>query len=133
MDSNYTYAAILDFSDKDTIDITFPAFDGATCAEKDENYIEAAQDWLASAIMDAEDAGEEIPADISPEKIALSKKQKLVYVNVWMPYHRSKVKETYVKKTLTIPAWLDVLAKQNSVNFSETLVQALKTKLGLEK
>jgi len=131
MESNYTYAAILDFSDKDAIDITFPAFDGMTCATPEEDYVEAAQDWLALTILDMEESGENPPADVRAEDISLETHQKLVYINVWMPYHRSKVKETYTKKTLTIPVWLDLLAKQNNVNFSETLVNALKAKLGL--
>ena len=59
--------------------------------------------------------------------------QKLVYVNLWMPYHRSTIKETYVKKTLTIPAWLDILAKQQNVNFSAVLVAGLKEVLGLSR
>lgn len=37
-----------------------------------------------------------------------------------------------VKKTLTIPAWLDEIAKNNRINYSQTLQQALIEKLGLE-
>lgn len=132
MESNYTYAAIFDFSDTESIDITFPAFTGITCASSDENYIEVAQDWLALTILDMEDSGEKLPQDAPADKIPLGPNQKLIYINIWMPYHRSKIKETYTKKTLTIPVWLDILAKQNKINFSETLVQALKTKLGLK-
>jgi len=57
----------------------------------------------------------------------------LAYINVWMPYHRTKIKEVYVKKTLTIPVWLDMLAKENNINFSATLVKGLKEELGLSR
>ena len=37
-----------------------------------------------------------------------------------------------VKKTLTIPAWLNAISEINNINFSETLTNALKEKLGLK-
>ena len=64
--------------------------------------------------------------------IELREGQKLVYINIWMPYHRSKEKVIYTKKTLTIPLWLDLLAKENNINFSETLTEALKEKLSIK-
>lgn len=36
-----------------------------------------------------------------------------------------------VKKTLTIPKWLDELATEQQINFSHALQEALKEKLGL--
>jgi post-segregation antitoxin (ccd killing protein) len=48
-----------------------------------------------------------------------------------MPYHKSRIKEVYVKKTLTIPSWLDILAKNNNINFSAILVKAIKKELNL--
>ena len=36
-----------------------------------------------------------------------------------------------VKKTLTLPAWINELALKNNINFSETLKEALLEKLGL--
>jgi len=37
-----------------------------------------------------------------------------------------------VKKTLTIPAWMDTLAKERHLNFSQILQGALRQKLGIE-
>lgn len=37
-----------------------------------------------------------------------------------------------VKKTLTIPSWLNALSIENDINFSQTLQEALKEKLGLK-
>jgi len=37
-----------------------------------------------------------------------------------------------VKKTLTIPSWLNTLSVENDINFSQTLQEALKEKLGLK-
>ena len=44
-------------------------------------------------------------------------------------YQNSKAQS--VKKTLTLPAWINELALKNNINFSETLKEALLKKLGL--
>ena len=36
-----------------------------------------------------------------------------------------------VKKTLTIPAWMDTLAKENNLNFSNVLQNAIRRELNL--
>ena len=132
MQNNYTYAVILDYSEEGFINMLFPEFENLiSCVETDEDPVENAQECLALAIMDLEARGEPMPVRKQETDIVIAKDQKLVYVNVWLPYYRSKVKETYVKKTLTIPVWLDILARQNNINFSETLVNALKAKMNL--
>ena len=42
-----------------------------------------------------------------------------------------KVNEKAIKKTLTIPAWLNIQAEKAGVNFSKTLQDALCEKLNL--
>lgn len=133
MSNNYTYPAIIDYNEEGFINITFPDFQYAyTCVQRDEDYITAAQEVLALAIIDIEESNGNLPGQTSAEEIVLEENQKLVYINVWMPYHRTQVKVVYVKKTLTIPTWIDQLAKANNINFSATLVEALKEKLSLK-
>ena len=128
MKENYTYAAIFDYNEPGYVNITFPMFDGAfTCVEDGENPISAAQDVLTLMLLEYEESGKKLPNDF--EKPRVGENQEIYFVNVWMPYHRSQVKEVYTKKTLTIPVWLDMLAKQNNVNFSALLVKALKKEL----
>lgn len=132
MKENYTFPAILDFSEKDVINLSFPDIPEAfTFVETGEDYITAAQEVLALALKDRSDTNEDIPEPSLD--IELEDDQKVVYINIWMPYHGKNVKEVYVKKTLTIPAWLDILAKENQINFSAVLVEGLKEKLGLNK
>lgn len=132
MKDNYTFPAIIDYNEPGFINITFPDFLGAmTCVEVGENIISEAQDFLALTIRDYEDKCEKVP--LPSENIEISDNQKLIFINVWMPYHRSKIRETYVKKTLTIPMWLDVLAKASNLNFSAILVKGLKAELQLSE
>lgn len=133
MEENYTYPVILDYSDDDYIDLIFPDFNNMmTSVSKGGDPIESAQDLLALTIQDYTDERREIPIPSQIEEIQVESNQHCAYVNFWMPYHQSQIKETYVKKTLTIPSWLNILAKNKNINFSQTLVKALKDELNIK-
>lgn len=133
MKDNYTYPAIIDRTEDGYTLIRFPDFgEGMTEAVEGQDFVQVAQDYLTIVIDDYEEDNRELPLPGSAY-IDLKEGQQLLYVNVWMPYHRTKIKEVYVKKTLTIPVWLDMLAKENNINFSATLVKGLKEELKLEK
>lgn len=55
----------------------------------------------------------------------------IVLVEVWMPLVRDQIDNQAIKKTLTIPQWLDEAAKEKKVNFSRVLQEALKDLLGI--
>ena len=132
MKENYTYRAVLDSSEEGFINIIFPDFDNSvTSVEAGENPIEAAQEWLALNIAACEEEGLPTPEE-SILPVDLDDNQSLVFINVWMPYHRAKEKIVYVKKTLTIPQYLDILGKENKLNFSEILTNGLKQALHLK-
>ena len=69
--------------------------------------------------------------DIEKIKKTLKKNQDLVFITLNYPYEKSLVKIAYTKKTLTIPNYLDMLAKNKNINFSQVLQEALKKELGL--
>ena len=48
-----------------------------------------------------------------------------------MPPFRDRMKERAVKKTVTLPGWLNELAKHENVNFSLILQRSLKDYLGV--
>ena len=55
----------------------------------------------------------------------------LQYVTVDTVFARKKEDNKAVKKTLTIPNWLNELAINNEVNFSHVLQQVLKNILNI--
>lgn len=67
--------------------------------------------------------------DIS--KIKLEKNQFISYVSINMDEYRKKYNNKSIKKTLTIPEWLNYLAEKNNINFSQVLQEALKDKLNI--
>lgn len=65
-------------------------------------------------------------------KIALKDNQFISFVSIDMDEYRKKYNSKSVKKTLSIPAWLDNLSEKNNLNFSQILQEALKEKLGID-
>ena len=65
--------------------------------------------------------------------IKLNKSERAVLVEVNMPLFRESVQNASVKKTLTIPKWINDLAEKNKINFSQVLQTALKNALGLKR
>ncbi len=64
--------------------------------------------------------------------IKLQKNQFISFVSIDMEDYRKKFNNKAVKKTLTIPAWLNFLSEKNNINFSQVLQEALKGKLGID-
>ena len=77
---------------------------------------------------------EEMPPVSSSIK-ALASKAKLqdnetfFLVDAFMPTIREKMAKRFVKKTLSIPSWLNAQAENYGINFSQTLQKALKQEL----
>jgi antitoxin HicB len=67
------------------------------------------------------------PSDIKSIQCDANSFASLVSVNVNL--YRRKTKP--VKKTLTIPEWLNIEAEKKHINFSSVLQEALKERLGL--
>lgn len=134
MKDSFTYPVVFDTNEEGFINIIFPDFDDdMTSVEEGDDPVFEAQSWLAANLCEMIDEGQAVPEPSKAGNIALEENQTLVFVNVWLPYHRSREKVVYVKKTLTIPAYLDILAKEADINFSETLADALRLKLGIEQ
>lgn len=132
MKQNYIYPIIVK-KEEDEILVSFPDFpDQMTDAETMEDAVESAQNVIALEIIDKLDQNKKIPEATALEDIVLEEGEQVIYVQVWLPYYRQTVKEIYVKKTLTIPQWLDIMAKEKEINFSAVLVKGLKKELGMD-
>lgn len=126
MKDTYEYVAIFDYED-DGINIYFPDLPGClSCADTTKEALKNAQDALGLYMTYYEDEGLEIPEPTPLEKIKCKENEKPILVSVWMPLARSEVEVVSVKKTLTIPAWLNKLAEEQKINFSKVLQAALK-------
>lgn len=132
MKDRYIYPAIFDYAD-DGISIEFPDLPGClSCADTDEEALYMAKDVLGLWMDYMEKDNEDIPEPTSLLDIELEDNQKSVLIEVWMPTIRKAINNKSVKKTLTIPQWLDIMAKEEDLNFSYILQEALKKELNVK-
>lgn len=96
-----------------------------------EELVKEASEVLGLYAVDLHDNKEELRIP-KAEDLILEKNEKILFLNIWLPYYIAMTKEEYKKKTLTIPTWLDLLAKNKNINFSQVLVNGLKKELGIE-
>jgi predicted RNase H-like HicB family nuclease len=129
----YIYPAIFDYAD-DGISVEFPDLQGClTFGSDDEDALSMAKEAIALHLFGMEEDNDPIPVPSKASSIKVEPKQVLVLVEAWMPPFRLEMKNKAIKKTLTIPQWLDDLAKEHKVNYSQLLQDALKKHLGAEE
>jgi hypothetical protein len=85
-----------------------------------------AEEALGLYLSGMEDDGETIPPPSGGNNITLAPNERIFLVDVWMPKARKEAKPVFVKKTLTIPSYLNELAIRTNVNFSQVLTAGLK-------
>ena len=108
--------------------VSIPDIDGLTQGTTIDDSIEMARDFIGLKVMDLQDSNKLVPA--SNYTIPKSNKNDVVtLVDVDIDSYRKKHDTKLIKKTLTIPNYLNVLGKEKGVNFSEVLTDALKSKL----
>lgn len=131
MKDNYIYPAIFSYED-DGISISFPDLEGCfTCAKDDEEAYLSSKEVLGLYMVSLEEEKKEIPKATCLKDIVLKENERSQLVSVWMPRIRRAVENKAIKKTLSIPQWLDVKAREEDLNFSYILQQALKKELGV--
>ena len=127
----YTFPAIFTYED-DGISISFPDLPGCLpCAVNEIEAVKNAKEALGLHLLGMEQDNEVIP---KPSKIAdlkMQKKSAAVLIEVFMPSIRDAAINKSIKKTLTIPAWLNHKAEAANVNFSKLLQESLISYLKL--
>lgn len=132
MKDRYSYVAIFNY-EEDGIAIEFPDLPGCfPCADKDdtEGALKNAKEALGLHIWGMEQDGEELPVASAITDISLEKNQIPVLIDVFMPPVRERINSKFVKKTLSLPAWLAAKADEEGVNCSRLFQNALMEYLG---
>ena len=127
----YIFPAVF-HSAEDGISITFPDLPGCLpCAQTMEEAFANAKEALQLHVFGMEEDGEDIPIPSQVADISLKKGESLAMIEAWMPPFREKMANKSTSKTVTIPRWLDVIAKREKVNYSHIFQEALKSYLGV--
>lgn len=123
----YSYVAVFSY-DEDGISIEFPDLPGCLpCAVKDdsEGALKNAKEALGLHIWGMEQDGEKLPVPSSITELQLKPNEIPVLIEVFMPPIREKINSRFVKKTLSLPAWLAAKADEDGVNCSRIFQVAL--------
>jgi len=133
MKDRYFFPAIFTVN-PDGISVEFPDLPGCLTAGKtEEEAFRMAREALALHLFGMEQDGEPIPEPSKASSLKpAAENQFVTVIEAWMPLVRDRASQRLVKKTLTIPKWLNDLAEKQDINFSQLLQQALKQRLGLD-
>lgn len=124
--AKYVYPAIFTPEEDGSFSINFPDLEGCyTCGDNLTDGMEMAKDVLALVLYGYETDNKPIP---TPSPLSAFKTSDGAFVNyvvcdtmVYRKLHNNKA----VKKTLTIPEWLNEEATALGINFSQVLQSAL--------
>lgn len=128
----YMFPCIFIYKDKG-ISVYFPDLDGCVShGDNEADAYESAKEALSLHLFGMEQDNDSIPNPSELRNIQLQDNQKPVLIEVFMSPFRAKQANKYVKKTLTIPEWLNIEAERQGVNFSQILQNGLKEYLHLD-
>ena len=127
----YIYPAIFT-EEENGILVDFPDLpncytDGATIEEAFEN----AEDALALALWQMEETQQEFPAPSTPAALNVPSGVSVALVRAdTLPVRQMNDTRT-VRKNVTLPGWMDTLARERNINFSKLLQNAIRKECGI--
>jgi predicted RNase H-like HicB family nuclease len=132
MVDRYIFPAIFYPPEQEGLDycVVFPDLDVATQGDTVDQALDMAKELLELTIYGLEEDGEPVPSASDSGKyngrsawsICYAGRSQYAYGPSWLDLQ-------YVRKTVTLPKWLNDLAENAGFNFSKTLQAALKVKL----
>ena len=126
----YVYPAVFTPEDNGMYSVNFPDLEGCyTCGDSLEDGIEMAEDALALVLYGYEKEDKAIPVPSERSKIKVTGKEFVNYIACDTLVYRKMYNNKSVKKTLSIPEWLNEAANKAGINFSQVLQEALIKKI----
>jgi len=131
--AKYIYPAIFTKEDDGKISVLFPDIENCFTGGNDmADALEMAEDVLCLMLYDMEKDGKAIPVPSASKAIKTKGESVVSLVRCDTETYRRFYETKSVKKTLTIPMWLNERAERANVNFSGVLQEALKTQLNIQ-
>lgn len=112
--------------------VSFPDIENCfTCGDDLEHALMMANDALSLMLTDMEDRKLDIPKPSRVNDIKVGDNEFTTLIQCDTEQYRRTLKNRAIKKTLTIPEWLNESATAAGLNFSQVLQEALKAKLNI--
>lgn len=131
--NKYSYPAVFTPEENGAYSINFPDIEGCyTCGDNLADGIMMAEDALAFTLYDDyEKENRPVPMPSTIDTIALETGEFINYIACDTLAYRKMHSNKAVKKTLSIPEWLNEAAENANINFSRALQDALMKQLNL--
>ena len=131
--AKYVYPAIFT-KEGEQYSVRFPDIPNCmTQGEDIQDAVENAEDALCLVLYHMEQRGESVPAATDPIGLTTSENEFISLVDCDTIEYEKFYKSRSVKKTLTIPEWLNDMAVRENVNFSNVLQNALMERLDISR
>lgn len=131
------FPAVFTFYEENEVGIYFPDLPGCVSnADNPEQALFMAREALGLHLVAMEERDEQIPQpseNYLAIKRTLEENQIICPVDVYIPKYREAANTKAINRTVTLPAWLVHEAKEESINLSWTLQDALMGKLGIKR
>lgn len=128
----YIYPAIF-AREGDNYIVSVPDLPGChTFGHSLADAIDMARDAIEMWLVDAEDNVDVIPDSSPLDQVVPPEGGFTNLIDADTDEYRRENDNRAVKKTLTLPSWLNAKAERAGINFSQTLQEALKQRLDLE-
>lgn len=126
----YFFPAIFSYyGEGKEIAVVFPDLGTATSGIDDSDALLSARELLGITLFGLEEDGEDIPKPSSLSEIPTKENETVNLIDVYMPSIRMAQENKSVNRMVTLPAWLNAIALEHNINFSQVLQEALKEKL----
>lgn len=130
--AKYIYPAVFTKEEDGLYFINFPDFE--TCFTQGDNMqdgLTMASDVLCLTLYDMEENNKRVPTPSDPLNIKVNDNEFITLVSCDTLEYRKFYNNRSIKKTLTIPYYLNEAAEREGINFSQVLREALKEQLQL--
>ena len=125
----YVYPAVFTPEENGQFTVNFPDLESCyTCGNDLGDALYMAEDVLAMTLVSYENNSTPIPTP--SKKLSLEDGEFQNFIVCDTDSYRKKNMNRAIKKTLTIPEWLNEKALAQGINFSQVLQEALLEKVG---
>ena len=117
------YPAIFTQEENGMYSVVFPDLEGCfTCGDDLEDAVKMAEEAIGLYLSSALEEGEVIPEPTAIHKVVFSDNDFVTYVRANLA---EQLNDKIVRKTVTIPQWMNVAAEKRNLNFSAVLREGL--------
>ncbi|MEQ8171569.1 MAG: type II toxin-antitoxin system HicB family antitoxin [Candidatus Eremiobacterota bacterium] len=128
----YVYPAVF-YYEEGKIDILFPDLPGCVSqGSNDEEALKMAKEALSLHMWGIEQDNDPVPEPTPLEQVKPVDNDcisRTVLIEVYMINIRESQDNKSMNKTVTLPRWLNKIAEEQGINFSQILQEALKEKI----